>query len=131
LRYETSGLFCLFLAGLTIAVGCASAGENLPFVKKGSPYALARAQLIATGSLPAPWPHDARADCDNDDRCIVYPECINCAGDGSLVCLFRWKTKSGRVFLVETVGETVPQLKVDSVEEPTPDDLHPRIYPPE
>ena len=107
MRVTTLGLLlaCLLLATQ------AQAAAAKPHVKRGTPYADARAELIHQGFDPVRillW--DATLGKDQacpgwSQVCVAYPEVMNCFVDIP-VCQFMYRRRSdGRYWTVNSLGE--------------------------
>ena len=82
----------------------------LPTLKKGSPYASARATLTKQNYKPV---RSDGSGCrfGREDVCKAYPEAETCAGTGLGNCLFVWR-RGQQVIEVMTTGEEPKHLTV-------------------
>lgn len=86
----------LTLVLLGMSAGDAAAGPQRPQVKRGTPYATARLQLVAQGFDPVRVLANPRGfggePCPRDSLCHTYPELANCAADIP-TCLFLFRRR--------------------------------------
>ena len=92
-------------------------------VTVGQPYDAARARVIAAGWVPQDLSkEDAAQRCGAREAiCAAYPETEACAGTGEGQCLFLFTKPGGARARIQTVGEELPDLTVDRVEDPATD----------
>jgi hypothetical protein len=103
------------------AVMSAVAAE-LPKISPGLSYRAARIYLMQAGSRPVAVLDRGPDGCGpSQDVCVAYPEMIVCAGTGLRPCSFKWKSKSGRLFAVDTDGENLRQIVVTALRPLDPD----------
>ena len=94
---------------LTLVVAATPAfGQGLPIIKAGTPYTVARQELLRQGWEPYSSPE--RGACDpGDERCAGRPEMESCAGTGVGSCIFLWR-RNGILAVVGTMGEVRPYV---------------------
>ena len=91
-------------------------GSGFPLIRKGTPYAAARASLLSARNLPAIRRDSAPEQClGREDVCRTYPETEACSGTGRAYCRFAWRSPAGAPFAVITTSEAVAALVVDNV----------------
>ncbi len=94
---------------------CAAGDEYKGYLPPvvGFPYTLARRRLIFDRNIPLPVPITQHKNCVGaDDVCAAYPETEYCQGTGDRECSFRWKDRSGHLFMVMTTGEIFNLIRV-------------------
>jgi hypothetical protein len=92
----------------------ASAESATPRFAKGTPYASARAALLARGWSPVK-PQAQRCEPGREDVCAAYLEAQSCAGTGFGICTFDFRSPSGSLLEIVTHGGPVRQLTVSEV----------------
>jgi hypothetical protein len=99
---------------LTLSTTMAFAASDTLKFRKGTPYAIARATLLARGWSPV---KASTSGCEpgREDICAAYPETQSCAGTGFGICTFEFKSRSGSSIEIVTHGGSVQKLTVSEV----------------
>jgi hypothetical protein len=100
----------LFVLSATMAL----AESSTPRFAKGTPYARARAALLARGWSPVKSETQA-CEPGREDVCAAYPETQSCAGTGLGICAFDFRSPSGSLIEIVTHGGHVGQLTISEV----------------
>ena len=119
-------LICVSLAiaspGLMSAAVAQSAQQMTPgkyalnTIKKGTPYAIARGDMLSAGNVP-----DYHVDTDpehctpNPGTCRIYPETDSCSGTGLAYCRFGWTAREGGHYFIVTTGELGSPMPVSTI----------------
>jgi hypothetical protein len=104
----------LWALPLILSTTMALAASNTPKFSKGTPYATARATLLARGWSPVKPPTPG-CEPGREDVCAAYPETQSCAGTGYGICTFDFRSPSGSLIEIVTHGGSVRQLTVSEV----------------
>ena len=114
-----SPLLAVLLAG---AVHAQSAKQTAPgkyalnTIKKATPYAIARGDMLEAGNVPDYHGSPQAKECSSADAiCRAYPELDTCAGTGTNPCRFGWTAKEGGHYFIVTQGEVVGGIAVTTV----------------
>ena len=115
-------IFMMLLASIAPAAGQtaqrATPGRYaLNTIKRGTPYAVARGDMLLAGNKPD---YHTEADHDqcsfNKPMCRVYPEMDDCSGTGLGYCRFGWTAKEGGRYVIVTTGELESSMPVSTVQ---------------
>ena len=111
----------ILAAGAWLALLPSAFAADLAVV--GEPYDAARARVLAAGWVPQDLSkEDVAQRCSaRAEICAAYPETEACAGTGEGQCLFLFTKPDGSRARIQTVGEALPDLTVDRVEDPATD----------
>ena len=107
-----------------VAWGAAAQVPSTPAIAPGSPYAQARAKLVAAGYKPfhvlRPGSAAYRANVfSRGDVYRLYPEVEACAGTGEGDCNMILSRGANDVLIVHTVGEEARSISVKDVRKVT------------
>jgi len=125
-------LIAFALVGLMVLPDVACAAGQTPKVAVGTPYRIARAQLIEQGFDPVPLlrgPDEIVCEY-HAELCGQFPEVSTCTVSGLPVCNYLFRRRSGgRFWIVRTLGEEdhppyLDALLVDRVWRADRYDLH-------
>ena len=108
---------CVFVVcGLALALtgAVALAASSIPKIRKGTPYAVARAELLRGGWMPVKA-SEPGCEAGREDVCAKYPEAQSCAGTGFGLCSFDFRSASGQMIEIVTHGGAVGKLTVSEV----------------
>ncbi len=97
----------IIIAATLLASAGAWAAERLPNFPRNTDYGEARRSLIGLGYTPVTLPDSDKCEA-GDMRCQGRPEMSACAGTGLGQCIFVWRSKSGALIEIVTVGEDNP-----------------------
>ena len=112
------------VAALIAAAGAASAQE-IPALRKGTPYAAARGLLLEKGFRPVASAEqdEGRCSAGRQDVCAAYPETISCSGTGAGACRFIFSSPSGGAVTVIAEGRDAGRLKITDTRRSSREDV--------
>lgn len=97
-----------------VLIQAAVAAPAIPKFHKGTPYALARAELLHRGWTPIKATEPG-CEVGREDVCAAYPETQSCAGTGFGLCSFDFRSPAGQMIEIVTHGAAVGGLTVSEV----------------
>ena len=115
-------LSCFLVPGLLSTAIGQSAQQATPgkyalnVIKKGTPYAVARGDMLSAGNVPDYHVETDPEHCvPNLSMCRIYPETDSCSGTGLSYCRFGWTAKEGGHYFIVTTGELVGRMSVSTI----------------
>jgi hypothetical protein len=93
----------LWALAFILSATMALAESAAPRFAKGTPYASARATLLARGWSPVK-PQTQDCEPGREDVCRAYPETQSCAGTGFSICTFDFRSPSGSLIEIITMA---------------------------
>jgi hypothetical protein len=108
-----------------IATAGAALAQEVPVLRKGTPYSTARGLLLEKGFRPVASAEqdEGRCSAGRQDVCAAYPETISCSGTGAGACHFIFASPAGGAVTVIAEGRDAGRLKITDTRRSSRDDV--------